>query len=115
MLQVPDPRAGDSPHTFVSDFFDFSIYVDAIERDIENWFVQRFLALRDSAFQNPRSFFTRFARLSDEEAVTTATGIWESINGPNLRQNILPTRERARLVLVKGPDHGVVEVRLRRL
>ena len=115
VLQVPDPQAGDGPHTFVSDFFDFSIYVDAMERDIKSWFVQRFLALRDSAFQNPRSFFTRFAKLDDEEAVATAGSIWEGINGPNLRQNILPTRDRARLVLVKGPDHGVVEVRLRRL
>lgn len=115
VLQVPDPAANDSPHTFVSDFFDFSIYVDATERDVKHWFVQRFLALRDSAFQNPRSYFTRFARLDDEEAVATASGIWEAINGPNLRQNILPTRDRARLVLVKGPDHGVVEVRLRRL
>ncbi|MGH7910382.1 MAG: type I pantothenate kinase [Candidatus Dormibacteraceae bacterium] len=115
VLQVPSAARKDGPHTFVSDFFDFSIYVDAQEADVKHWFAQRFLALRDSAFQNPRSFFTRFAKLDDEEAVATASQIWDAINGPNLRENILPTRDRARLVLVKGRGHEVTEVRLRRL
>jgi type I pantothenate kinase len=115
VLQTPDPARRDSLHTFVSDFFDFSIYVDAEEADVEHWFEQRFLALRDSAFKDPRSFFTRFANLSDREAIATAREIWEHINGPNLRQNILPTRDRARLVLVKDGTHAVSEVRLRRL
>ncbi|MFZ0218144.1 MAG: type I pantothenate kinase, partial [Candidatus Dormiibacterota bacterium] len=115
VLQTPDPGRRDALHTFVSDFFDFSIYVDAREQDIEHWFEQRFLALRDSAFKNPRSFFNQFASLDDGQAIATAQDIWERINGPNLRENILPTRDRARLVLVKSAKHAVSEVRLRRL
>jgi type I pantothenate kinase len=100
---------------FVSDYFDFSIYVDADEADIEQWYVDRFLTLRASVFQNPTSFFRRFADLSDEEAVATARGIWTEINGVNLRENIAPTRERASLIVHKTADHHVDSVRLRRL
>ena len=114
VLQTP-PADGHLPPVFVSDFFDFSIYVDAAEDDITRWYVDRFLALRETAFQDPSSFFHRFARLSDDEAVSMARGIWEEINGRNLAENIVPTRERARLILEKGPNHAVQQVRLRRL
>jgi len=99
---------------FVSDFFDFSIYLDADETDIEAWYVARFLALRETVFRNPKSYFHQYSRLSDDEAVDTAHGIWQTINGVNLRDNIKPTRERARLVLEKGVDHAIQRVRLRR-
>ncbi|NND76350.1 MAG: type I pantothenate kinase [Ilumatobacter sp.] len=100
---------------FVSDYFDFSIYIDADEVDIEHWYVERFLALRESVFRDPDSFFRAYAALSDEEAVATARGIWREINGLNLRDNIAPTRGRASLVLHKNADHRVNSVRLRRL
>jgi type I pantothenate kinase len=99
---------------FVSDFFDFSIYLDADEADIERWYVERFLTLRATVFQNPRSYFHRYAASSEAEAVQTGRGIWARINGVNLRDNVKPTRERARLVLEKGGDHAVRRVRLRR-
>jgi type I pantothenate kinase len=98
-----------------SDFFDFSIYIDAEEADIEAWYIQRFLLLQQSAFRDPASFFHRYRDLPPEEAVETARGIWERINLVNLRQNILPTRQRARLLLRKGADHQVREIRLRRM
>src|SRR5579871_692982 len=100
---------------FVSDFFDFSIYLDAEEDVLLSWYVNRFLTLRGTAFADPKSYFHRYARLSDEEAVATATSIWNSINLVNLRENILPTRPRADLILKKGESHEVVEVALRRL
>jgi type I pantothenate kinase len=100
---------------FVSDFFDFSIYLDADEQHIERWYVERFLALRETVFRDPRSYFHRYATLNDEQAMVTAQEIWRTINGVNLRENISPTRERARLVLEKGEDHAVRRVRLRRL
>ncbi|WP_295576613.1 type I pantothenate kinase [uncultured Microbacterium sp.] len=99
----------------VSDLFDFSIYVDADVTHIESWFVDRFLALRQGAFSNPNSFFKVFADLSDEEAVTAALGFWRDINLPNLRENVEPTRHRARLILQKGADHTVERVQLRKL
>ena len=99
----------------VSDFFDFSIYVDARERDVRRWYVDRFLGLRSTAFADPASYFHRYAELSDEQAGTVAGGIWDSINAPNLEQNIRPTRGRATLVLTKGADHSVRRVRLRKL
>jgi type I pantothenate kinase len=99
----------------VSDFFDFSVYVDAAEPDIRNWFVHRFLHLRETAFADPESFFHRISKLSDAEAIATAPEVWTSINQPNLVRNILPTRGRANLVLTKGPDHAVTNVRLRKL
>jgi type I pantothenate kinase len=108
-------QVGDGGKEFVSDYFDFSIYLDAAEDDIEQWYVERFLKLRESVFQDPRSFFQHFAALSDEEAVATARSIWETINGVNLRENILPTRERASLILHKSADHRVREVELRKL
>ncbi|SDO45246.1 pantothenate kinase [Nakamurella panacisegetis] len=99
----------------VSDFFDFSIYVDAETADIKRWYTDRFLSLRQTAFSHPDSFFARYAVLSDEEAVELAARFWDSINAPNLVENILPTRGRANLVLTKGPDHAVTKVRLRKL
>jgi type I pantothenate kinase len=99
----------------VSDFFDFSIYVDADTADIKRWYTDRFLSLRQTAFADPDSFFARFAELTDERAVELAGEFWDSINAPNLVENILPTRGRANLVLTKGPDHAVTKVRLRKL
>jgi type I pantothenate kinase len=103
-----------SRHTmFVSDFFDFSIYVDANESDIEQWYIERFTKLRATVFQNPDSYFHRYAGMSNAETEATARRIWETINLVNLRENVLPTRERAHLVLEKGRDHAVRRVRLR--
>jgi type I pantothenate kinase len=112
---------GDNGHppgplpTFVSDFFDSSIYVDADEAHIEHWFVARFLQLCETVFQNPDSFFHRFANLTQEEATNTAHRVWRTVNLVNLHQNILPTRERAHLILEKGPNHDIHRVKLRRL
>ena len=100
---------------FVSDYFDFSIYIDADVKDIEEWYVRRFFALRESVFRDPGSYFRHFADLDDEQADKTARHIWDSINGRNLRENIEPTRERANLILRKASDHRVTEVRLRKL
>jgi type I pantothenate kinase len=97
----------------VSDWFDLSIYVDADEVDVERWYVERFFALRATAFNDDTSYFRHFATLSDQELTATARSIWAAINGPNLRENILPTRSRADVVLHKGPDHAVQSVRLR--
>jgi type I pantothenate kinase len=106
-------RRGTSPAMFVSDFFDFTIYVDAHESDIEHWYVERFLKLRATVFQDPSSYFHRYAALTAEEAEATARRIWQTINLVNLRENVLPSRERAHLVLEKGRDHAVRRVRLR--
>jgi len=100
---------------FVSDYFDFSIYVDAEESDIIAWFIARFMKLRESVFKDPNSFFRHYAMLSDDEAVATAMSIWHDINGLNLRENIMPTRERAALILHKAADHRVTDVRLHKL
>ena len=100
---------------FVSDFFDFSVYLDAEEDVLRKWYVDRFLALRLTAFRDPMSYFHRYSKLSDAEAVETATGIWNRINLVNLRENILPTRQRADLILTKEETHMVQEVALRRL
>jgi type I pantothenate kinase len=99
----------------VSDFFDFSVYIDAEEPVLREWYVRRFLALRDTAFVNPRSYFHRYSLLSDDEAAATALAIWERTNRANLEDNILPTRPRATLILKKGADHVVETVALRRL
>jgi type I pantothenate kinase len=99
----------------VSDYFDFSIYVDSSVTDVRTWYVERFLSLRRTAFADPYSFFHRFAALTDSQAVELATEIWESINAPNLRENILPTRARANLVLRKGAGHAVEKIFLRKL
>jgi type I pantothenate kinase len=98
-----------------SDFFDFSVYVDAAEADIEAWYLERFLLLQRTAFQQPTSFFHRYKDLEETEARRVAHDIWSRINLVNLRENILPTRERARLVLRKQPDHAVTEVWLRQM
>jgi type I pantothenate kinase len=100
---------------FVSDFFDFSVYLDADERVLKSWYVDRFLTLRTTAFRDPKSYFHRYSQLSDDEAVETASSIWERINLVNLHENILPTRQRANLILKKSEDHTVEQVALRRL
>jgi type I pantothenate kinase len=115
VLQTRHTRTNRDPRLFVSDFFDFSIYVDALEEDIEQWYIERFLTLRETAFRNPASYFRRYAQLSPDEAVSTARSIWRTINGPNLRENIEPTRGWAHLIMRKGRDHGVQELRLRKL
>jgi type I pantothenate kinase len=107
----PDGRAG----LAVSDFFDFTVYVDARTRDIRRWYTERFLRLRETAFRDPASYFAKYAGLSGEEAVAEAGRIWDEINGPNLKQNVEPTRPRATLVLRKDHDHSVRWVRLRKL
>jgi type I pantothenate kinase len=99
----------------VSDFFDFSIYVDAEESHIEQWYIDRFKTLRETIFRDETSFFHRFSTLSEEQAVTTARQIWRDINGLNLHENIEPTRERAQLILRKAEDHSVERVYLRKL
>ncbi|WP_010149205.1 type I pantothenate kinase [Serinicoccus profundi] len=111
------PRAHDNGRAglAVSDFFDFSVYVDAHVGDIKRWYVDRFLELRQTAFADPDSHFHRYATLTDDAAVDIAENIWDTINAPNLVDNILPTRSRATLVLLKGSDHSVDRVRLRRL
>jgi type I pantothenate kinase len=100
---------------FLSDFFDFSIYIDAEEELIHAWYIKRFMRLRETAFRNPESFFHRYSQLSEDAANAIAEGLWSNINLKNLRENILPTRPRADLILRKGPDHRVVEVALRKL
>ena len=117
VLQRAGAADGVSPpeRVFVSDFFDFSIYIDADEGDIEAWYVARFLKLRETVFRDPESYFHRFSRLNDAEAVETAREIWRTINGVNLRENIQPTREQARLILEKDGQHQVRRVRLRRI
>ena len=110
----PLPRDGKAVPV-VSDFFDFSVYIDAEEPVLRDWYVQRFLTLRDTAFHDPRSYFHRYALLSDDEAIATGTAIWERTNLANLEDNILPTRPRATLILKKGADHVVETVALRRL
>src|SRR3954453_5652003 len=99
----------------VSDFFDFSIYIDADVSVLRDWYVKRFLTFRDTAFHDPRSYFHRYSLLSDDEAIATAAAIWERTNFANLAENILPTRPRATLILTKGADHLVETVALRRL
>jgi type I pantothenate kinase len=100
---------------FVSDFFDFSIYIDADEEMLRHWYVDRFLTLRSTAFRDPMSYFHRYSNLSAEVAVETATSIWSRINLVNLRENILPTRQRADLILKKATNHSIEQVSLRRL
>jgi type I pantothenate kinase len=106
-------QTSETANDFVSDYFDFSIYVDADERDIEQWYVERFLTLRETVFTRSDSYFRRYAELDELEAIEMARSIWQSINGKNLSDNIQPTRGRASLILRKGPDHRVTDVRLR--
>jgi type I pantothenate kinase len=100
---------------FVSDFFDFSVFIDADEEVLKGWYVDRFLTLRETAFRDPKSYFHRYAKVTDQEAENIATSIWTRINLVNLHENILPTRQRADLVLKKAANHSVQEVALRRL
>ena len=100
---------------FVSDFFDFSVYLDADDEVLKHWYVDRFLTLRGTAFRDPKSYFHRYSNLSDEEAIETASGIWDRINLLNLHENILPTRQRADLILKKVESHQVEQVALRKL
>ena len=114
VLQSPDGQRSSS-RVFVSDFFDFSIYIDADEEIVECWYIQRFLRLRETVFQDELSYFHKYASLNEEEAVATARQIWNEINLPNLRNNIGPTRERAHLILEKGENHVVENIRMRRV
>ena len=115
VLQTGRPPKDGKAVPYVSDFFDFSIYLDADEDVLLRWYVDRFLALRGTAFSDPQSYFHRYSKLSDEDAVKTASSIWSRINLVNLHENILPTRQRADLILTKGESHLVEEVALRRL
>jgi type I pantothenate kinase len=115
VLQTGRPPKDGKAVPYVSDFFDFSIYLDADEDVLLRWYVDRFLALRGTAFSDPQSYFHRYSKLSDEDAVKTASSIWSRINLANLHENILPTRQRADLILTKGESHLVEEVALRRL
>jgi type I pantothenate kinase len=110
---LPDPSEGH--RVFVSDYVDFSIYVDAEERYIKAWYLERFLRLREEALGDDSAYFHQFADLSVEEAKDSALRVWDEIDHPNLKENIEPTRDRARLILEKGPDHSVRSVRLRKL
>jgi type I pantothenate kinase len=114
-LNVLQPSRPGRDIPFVSDFFDFSVYLHADEQDLERWYVDRFMRLRETAFRDPRSFFRKYADLSDDEARATAMEIWTRINLRNLKENILPTKARASLVLTKGADHRIAEVALRKL
>jgi type I pantothenate kinase len=100
---------------FVSDYFDYSIYIDAMEPDIERWYIERFLKLRETVFMDPRSYFRHYAELTEDEAIDTAHTIWREINGKNLAENIEPTRDRASLIMRKAADHTVTEVQLRKI
>ncbi|WP_205786838.1 type I pantothenate kinase [Specibacter cremeus] len=115
VLAAARPRLDGRSGLAVSDFFDFSVYVDAKTKHIERWYVERFQSLRSRAFSNPESYFRRYADLSDAEAVETATRIWKSINEPNLLENVLPTRGRAQLVLTKDADHSIRRMLLRKV
>ena len=111
---APLPRDGNAI-PYVSDFFDFSIFVDADEVNIKNWYIQRFLKLKSTAFKKEKSYFNKYSYLSDEEAVNEATSLWEKINYVNLIENILPTRQRANLILRKSENHSVNQISLRKL
>jgi type I pantothenate kinase len=115
VLQSRDLPAGGRIVPMVSDFFDFSIYIDAEESQIHNWYVNRFMNLRQTAFRDPSSYFNRYASISEEAALAIAEGLWQNINLKNLRQNIVPTRPRADLILRKGQNHLIDTVALRKL
>lgn len=115
VLQTGRPPRDGKAIPYVSDFFDFSIYLDADEHILRQWYVDRFFSLRATAFRDPRSYFHKYASLRDPEARETATRIWETINLANLRENVLPTRQRADLILHKGADHLIDRVWLRKL
>ena len=115
VLQPPATRPDGSRTGAIADYFDFSVYVDADIDLIKEWYVARFLRLRETAFADPQSYFHRYAALTDDEAVATASGIWATINEPNLVANVAPTKDRATLVLTKSADHSVAQIALRKL
>lgn len=115
ILQPGDVLKNGRPILFASDFLDFSIFIDAELDDLQTWYVARFMKLRETAFRDPDSFFHRFTLLSEQEALDLAVSIWQSINMPNLTENILPTRTRADLILKKGASHAIEDVMLRRI
>ena len=114
LLPGRPPRDG-RPAAFLSDYFDFSIYLDAAEDDLQRWYVERFMRLRQTSFRDPRSYFRKYADLDDAEATSRAGQIWRDINLANLHENVLPTRARASLILTKGADHRIADVALRKL
>lgn len=115
VLQPARRRQNGTRGLALADFFDFSVYVDADEEHIKRWFTERFLVLRETAFTDPRSFFTQFASMNDDQASAFARQVWDQVNGPNLKMNIQPTRGRATAILYKAHDHGVRSVRVRKL
>ncbi|GAA4679586.1 type I pantothenate kinase [Streptomyces buecherae] len=115
VLQPALPGKDGRTRVALADYFDFSVYVDARTEDIERWYLGRFSKLRETAFQNPFSYFRKYTQVSEDEALDYARMIWRTVNRPNLQQNVAPTRGRATLVLRKGPDHKVQRLRLRKL
>ena len=115
VLQVSLSRKPQKRRVFVSDFLDFSIYVDASEKDIRCWYLERFISLQKTAFANPDSYFHKYASLSRKDLLEFANKVWDEINLPNLEQNILPTRFRADLILEKGKEHFVRGIRMRKI
>ncbi len=115
VLQAGKPPQDGKAIPYVSDFFDFSLYLDADIEILRTWYVERFFRLRETAFQNPESYFHRYAALTDDQTRETANSIWENINLANLRENVLPTRQRADLILYKGDNHEIASVALRKL
>ncbi|WP_062463093.1 type I pantothenate kinase [Demequina soli] len=115
VLQTAQAREPGSSQLAVSDFFDVSIYVDAHPDDIRRWYIERFLALRESAFAKPDSYFHSYSTLTDDQAVAVAGQVWDTVNAPNLARNIAPTRSRATIILNKGPEHRVESVRMRKI
>lgn len=115
VLQVNLKKQYEGPRIFVSDFFDFSIYVHSTEKNLINWYLDRFLNLQETAFQNKESYFHKYANLSHEDAIDFARNIWKEINGPNLVKNILPTRYRANLILEKDVDHSIKQIKFKKI
>lgn len=115
VLQPARIEADGTSGPAVSDFFDFSVFVDADAGHIKQWFIERFMTLRETAFRDERSYFKQFTALGDEQALAYSSQVWDEINGPNLRFNINPTRERATAILRKGPDHSVETIAIRKV
>ncbi|MDD7909713.1 MULTISPECIES: type I pantothenate kinase [Pseudovibrio] len=115
VLQTTALSRGAKAVPFVSDFFDFSVYIDAEEAALQRWYLQRFMRLRETAFQDPDSYFHKFSKVTDEEAQAIAKDLWQNINLQNLRQNILPSRPRADLIITKGAEHRITSVALRKI
>lgn len=115
VLQTGRPPRDGKAIPYVSDYFDFSIFIDADENDLRTWYVNRFFSFRETAFADPKSYFHRYSKLTDVETRETATRIWETVNRVNLRENVLPTRQRADLILRKSADHLVSTAYLRKL